>query len=60
MKCFALNALKVVGIDGIAFSFTPLHTAIQLFICIGSLLVLMVCSMISSSLDDENTGFWPQ
>jgi drug/metabolite transporter superfamily protein YnfA len=61
MKCFALNAHKVAEvIAGIAFWFTPLRTATQLFICIGSFLALMVCSMISSSLDDENTGYLPK
>jgi hypothetical protein len=61
MKRFALNTIKVVAvIAGIAFWFMPMHTAIQLFICIGSLLVLIICSIISGSLDDENTGYWPE
>jgi uncharacterized membrane protein HdeD (DUF308 family) len=61
MKRFVLNALRIVAvIAGIAFWFTPLRTSAQLLICVGSLLVLIICSIISNSMDDEKTGYWPK
>jgi hypothetical protein len=61
MKRFALNALKVVAvIAGIAFWFTSLRTSAQLLMCVGSFLVLIICSIITNGMDDGNTGYWPK
>jgi len=43
-----------------AFWFTPLRTATQLFICIGSFSGPDGLLNDLQSLDDENTGYWPK
>ncbi len=60
-KRLVLNVVKVVAvIAAIVFWFMPLATATQVLLFVGSIVVLLICLAASGSLDDSNTGYWPQ
>jgi len=60
-KRLVLNVIKVVaGIAAMVFWFVPLATGTQVVLFVGSIVVLLICFAASSSLDDSNTGYWPQ
>jgi len=55
-----LKVMKAVAvIAGIVFWFTPLHTGMQVLVFAGSIIVFIVCCVISGDLDNKNTGYWP-
>jgi len=59
-KRLVLKSVRVIaGIAGVVFLFTPLRTGTQVLLCIGSFVVLIICSALLGGLDDQNTGYWP-
>jgi len=59
-KRLVLKTMKVVAaIAGVVFWFTPLRTAMQVFVFAGSVIVFIVCTAISGNLDYKKTGYWP-
>lgn len=60
MKKQVLKVINVVaGIAAVVFFFMPLRTFTQVLLCVGSLAIALICFAVSGSLDDENTGYWP-
>jgi hypothetical protein len=52
-----LKASRVVAaIAALVFWFMPFRTFTQFLLCIGSLVIALICFGLSSSLDDTNTG----
>ena len=49
----------VGGIAAVVFFFMPLRTFTQVLLCSGSLAIAFICAAMSASLNDENTGYWP-
>ena len=60
-KRITLKMVKVAAaIAALMFWFCPLSTGIQVLIFVGSIIVLLICVIVSSDLDDDNdTGYWP-
>jgi hypothetical protein len=60
-KHIVLNIIKVIaGIAAVVFWFVPLRTGTQFLLFSASIVVMLICFGISSSLDDSNTGYWPE
>ncbi len=59
-KHILLNAVKIIaGIAAVVFLLAPVSRVIGMLLFIVAIVVLIVCSAISSKLDDKNTGYWP-
>jgi hypothetical protein len=59
-KHILLNALKAIaGIAAVVFLLAPVNSVIGMLLFSVAIVVLIVCSAISSNLDDKNTGYWP-
>lgn len=60
VKHFVLNVTKVAaGIAGVVFWLMPLRTGTQVILCFGSFAIMLICAVVASHLNDENTGYWP-
>jgi hypothetical protein len=59
-KRIVLKIVRVIaGIAGVVFWLMPLRTGVQVLLCMGSFVVLIVCSALLGGLDDQYTGYWP-
>jgi hypothetical protein len=59
-KRVLLKSIRIVaGIGAVCFLLMPLRTFIQVLLCVGSLAIALICSAVAGSLDDNNTGYWP-
>jgi hypothetical protein len=55
-----LKPIRILAVvAAVVFFFMPLRTFTQVLLCAGSLAIAVICSAVSGSLDDENTGHWP-
>ena len=60
MKRIVLGITKALAaIAAIVFWFMPLHTTTQVLAFAASIVVLLICFAVSSNLDEEKTGYWP-
>lgn len=60
MKKHVLKVINVLaGIAALVFFFMPLRTVTQVLLCVGFLAIALICFAVSGSLDNENTGYWP-
>jgi hypothetical protein len=59
-KRVLLKSIRIVaGIGAVVFVLMPMGTLTQVLLCVGSLVIALICSVIAGSLDDKNTGYWP-
>jgi len=63
-KRIGLKVVKVVAsIAAVVFLLVPLATWTQVLLFIGSIVVLLICSVATKNLDDTNddkdAGYWP-
>jgi hypothetical protein len=49
----------VAGIAAVVFLFMPPHTFAEVLLFFGSLTIALICAVVSGSLNNENTGYWP-
>jgi hypothetical protein len=59
-KRLVLGVMKAVSaVAAAVFFFMPLRTFTQVLLCLGSLLIFVFCSAVSTGLDAKETGYWP-
>jgi hypothetical protein len=59
-KRIFLKSIRIVaGIAAVGFFLMPLRTFTQVLLCVGSLVIALICSVVAGALDDKNTGYWP-
>jgi len=55
-----LKLLRIVaGIAAVVFFLMPITTFSQVLLCVGSLMIALICSAVLVSLEGKNTGYWP-
>jgi hypothetical protein len=59
-KGIFLSVTKAVSvIAGVVFFLMPIRTFTQVFLCLGSFLVFVVCSAVSGNFENKGIGYWP-
>ena len=59
-KRIVLTVTKVVaGVAAVVFWFAPVSRVLGMFLFIVAIIVLLICFVITTKLDEKHNGYWP-